>query len=68
MMLLDSPLTTNTMKKYIIQDSEAGNFIEGFETLEEAIKALKNYELEDKKDRIFVADFYEIKEILKLKP
>jgi len=56
------------MKKYIIQDSEAGNFIDGFETLEDAIKALKNYEKEDKKDRIFVADFYEIKEILKLQP
>jgi len=56
------------MKKYIIQDSISGNFIESFETLEQAIKALKNYEEEDKKDRIFVADFYEIKEILKLKP
>jgi len=56
------------MKKYKIQDSEAGNFIESFETLEDAIKALKNYEKEDKKDRIFVADFYEIKEISKLQP
>jgi len=56
------------MKKYIIQDSEAGNFIDGFVTLEQAIKALKNYEEEDKKDNIFVADFYEIKEILKVQP
>jgi hypothetical protein len=56
------------MKNYIIQDSISGNFIEDFETLEEADKALKNYETEDKKDGIFVKYFYEIKEILKLQP
>ena len=56
------------MKIYIIQDSISGNFIEHFETFQEAEIALKNYETEDKKDGIFVEDFYEIKEILKLKP
>lgn len=52
------------MKKYVIQDREAGNKIEWFETLEEAEKCLKEYEEEDKKDGIYEEDFYEIVEDL----
>ncbi len=47
---------------YTIQDKEAGNQIETFETLAEAESALKEYEELDKKDGIFKPDFYEIKE------
>lgn len=49
------------MKKYIIQDSEAGNFIESFETLKDAQNKLNKFEESDKKNEIFVPNFYEIK-------
>ena len=48
--------------KYIIQDREAGNFIDEFATLEEAKNALEAYESEDKKDGTFTPNFYEIVE------
>ena len=50
------------MKKYIIQDREAGNFIDEFDTLEAAQAELNRYELSDKADGIFEEDFYEIVE------
>lgn len=46
--------------KYVIRDREAGNKIGLFDTLEEARKALAEFEEEDKKDGVYVADFYEI--------
>lgn len=46
--------------KYILQDREAGNFIDAFDSLEEAEKALSEYEEEDKKDGNYTPDFYEI--------
>lgn len=46
--------------RYWTRDREAGNKIESFETLEEAREAVKAYEEQDKKDRTFEADFYEI--------
>ena len=48
--------------KYIIQDREAGNFIDEFATLEEAKKALEAYENDDKKDGTYTPNFYEIVE------
>ena len=54
--------------KYFIQDSEAGNLIDKYFTLNDAKKDLLKFEKDDKKDGIFVKDFYEIKEILKLQP
>lgn len=46
--------------RYWTRDREAGNKIESFATLEEAREAIKGYEEQDKKDRTFEADFYEI--------
>lgn len=48
------------MKKFIIRDREAGNIIDEFNTLTEAKTALKNYEKEDKKFKVFTENFYEI--------
>ena len=49
--------------KYIIQDSEAGNFIDKYITLNEAKKALINFETQDKKEGIYKPYFYEIKNL-----
>lgn len=46
--------------KIVIRDREAGNVITKFETLEEAKKELEKYEAQDKKDGVYVEDFYEI--------
>jgi hypothetical protein len=50
------------MKKYIIQDSETGTFIDQFDTYQEAQKELQRYENEDKQEGTFTPDFYEIVE------
>lgn len=47
-------------ERYLTRDREAGNVIECFETLEEARKAVKWYEEQDKNDGTYTADFYEI--------
>ena len=47
-------------KRYIIQDREAGNNIDEFDTLEEAKKTLEEYEKQDKKDGIYEENFYAI--------
>jgi hypothetical protein len=49
-------------KKYIIQDSETGTFIDEFGTYQEALKALQEYENEDKQEGVYTPDFYEIVE------
>lgn len=55
------------MKKFIIQDREAGNVIEKFKTLQEAKNKLQEYEEQDKAEGIFEENFYEIvKEIEEL--
>ena len=46
--------------KIVIRDREAGNVITEFKTLEEAKKELEKYEAQDKKDGVYVEDFYEI--------
>ena len=51
------------MYKYIIRDREAGNIIDKFETLEEAEKAVNNFESQDIDDKIYTPNFYEIVEI-----
>lgn len=50
------------MKKYKIQDREAGNVIESNLTLQEAQEQVKIYEQMDIDDDTYVADFYEIVE------
>ena len=45
---------------YIIQDREAGNYVDGFNTIEEAQEVLAKYEEQDKKDWVYVEDCYEI--------
>lgn len=52
----------NNMTKYIIQDREAGNFIDKFENIEAAEQALEEFEKTDKKEGNYVPDFYEIVE------
>jgi len=51
-------------KKWKIQDREAGNEMDEFDTLKEAEKTLKKWEKEDKKDGNFTPDFYEIVEVI----
>lgn len=50
------------MKKFIIQDREAGNFISSFNSKDEAEKELARYEQDDKKGGIYTPNFYEIVE------
>lgn len=49
--------------KYIIQDREAGNFIDEFNSLEEAEDMIAQYEREDTLQGCYEPDFYEIVEI-----
>ena len=51
------------MYNYIVRDKEAGNIIDKFETLEEAEKAITNFESQDIDDKIYTPNFYEIIEI-----
>ena len=48
------------MKKYIIRDTEAGNEIDSFSTIEEAQKALVGYVTDDRRDGSYTTGFYEI--------
>lgn len=48
---------------YAIQDRETGTMIDIFGTLEEAEKALEEYESDDMKDGVYTPDFYEIVEV-----
>lgn len=48
---------------YAIQDRETGTRIDIFGTLEEAKKALEEYENDDMKDGVYTPDFYEIVEV-----
>jgi hypothetical protein len=49
--------------QFRIQVKETGDVIEYFDTLEEAQLTLAQYEEEDKKDDVYVSDFYEIAEL-----
>lgn len=46
--------------RYVVRDSEAGNEIESFSTLEEAENFLQSCENDDEKHGIYEEDFYEI--------
>jgi hypothetical protein len=46
--------------RYKTRDFEAGNEIEEFDTLEEAIEAIKRYEEQDKKEGTYEEGFYEV--------
>ncbi len=50
------------MKTFKIQDREAGNKIEEFQTLIEAQEALAKYEDEDRSNGDYTYEFYEIVE------
>ena len=51
------------MSMYVIQDKETGTGIDIFDTLEEAERALKEYENDDVKEGVYTPDFYEIAEV-----
>lgn len=46
--------------KYYTADREAGNKIEAFDSIEEALKAIAAYEAEDMKDGTYTPDFYDV--------
>lgn len=48
------------MRKYIVRDSEAGNIIDRFNTVADALNAIEVYEADDKADGIYEEGFYEI--------
>ena len=47
---------------YAIKDLETGSIIEMCETYEEAIKGVGDFEEEDKRNGLFIPDYYEIVE------
>jgi hypothetical protein len=51
---------TTTASRYIIRDREAGNFIDEYSSMNKAQEALNRFEKSDKKEGIFVPNFYEI--------
>ena len=55
-------MKTIKQKQYIIQDREAGNLIDTFDSMEMAEKALESYERDDRRDGVYVENFYEIVE------
>ena len=46
-----------------IQDSQAGNFIGSYATLQDAEKEVAYFEKEDIRDGQYLPNFYEIKEV-----
>ena len=48
---------------WIVRDRETGTGIDIFDTLEEAERALKEYENDDVKEGVYTPDFYEIVEV-----
>ena len=46
--------------RYVIRDSEAGNEIDGRNTLKEAEEILSEYEQIDKEENTYTEGFYEI--------
>ena len=51
------------MKKFAVRDYETGTVIEVFNTREEAVQCLKQFEEQDIEDGIFEPGFYEVAEI-----
>ena len=50
--------------RYLIEDREAGNVIDEFDTIEEASKTLAEFEESDKKEGTYTPDFYLLREKL----
>ena len=48
---------------WIVRDRETGTGIDIFDTLEEAEKALEEYENDDIEEGVYMAHFYEIVEV-----
>lgn len=48
---------------WIVRDRETGTGIDIFDTLEEAERALKEFEDDDMKEGVYTPDFYEIAEV-----
>lgn len=51
------------MNMWIVRDRETGTGIDIFDTLEEAERALEEYESDDMKEGVYTSDFYEIVEV-----
>lgn len=54
-------MTLNNDKAFYTQDSMNGEEFDRFDTLEEAMKAIQEYNKEDKAEGCYVEDFYEIR-------
>lgn len=48
------------MKKFYIADKETYTIIDEFKTVEDAIKAIKKYEEEDKQEKNYSENFYDV--------
>lgn len=46
--------------RFIVRDREAGIYIDSFNTLNEAIQCIKEYEKEDALEDMYTDDFYEV--------
>ncbi len=53
-------MSNTKIVKYIIRDTEAGNYIDEFDTLVEAEKTLLDFENHDQNEGIYTPNFYEI--------
>lgn len=51
------------MKKFAVRDFETGTVIEVFNTREDAVQCLKQFEEQDIEEGIFKPEFYEVAEI-----
>ena len=56
----DSEKIVKKIPMYIVQDKEAGNKIDVFDTMFEAKKAIQEYEEQDNKEGTYTTGFYEI--------
>lgn len=48
--------------KFYTADKETGTFIDEFDSYEEAVEAIKKYELEDQSTGIYEPNFYDVVE------
>lgn len=65
--LVDEILRANPEEftyKYQVRDSEAGNVIETYASLEEARKAIDEFEKKDKEESTFEPNFYEVYDVV----
>lgn len=48
------------MEKIYVADREAGNFIVEVESIKQGLQIIKEYEEQDKKDKFYTPNFYDI--------